>query len=62
MPLRSFGVSLKPGEPAKLTFIQDDALKKRNWTMRDISPGDGYVAALACEGSASEICFRDSGF
>jgi len=59
-PLDSFGVSLKPGEPARLTFVNDNAFEKRHWTLRDVSPAPGYAAALAVEGSGYEICFKNS--
>ncbi len=59
VPLHSFGVSLKPGEPARLTFIHDDAAEMRRWTLQDVSPAAGYAAALAVEGAGWELHLQD---
>lgn len=49
-PLAGFSVSLAPGEPAALLSTDDDAQEASRWSLVELSPGDGYVAALACEG------------
>jgi 4'-phosphopantetheinyl transferase len=50
LPLDSFDVSLAPDEPAALLRTRDDAGEASRWTMRELSPGLGYAAALAVEG------------
>ncbi|MBV9691755.1 MAG: hypothetical protein JO202_18815, partial [Ktedonobacteraceae bacterium] len=49
-PLDQFGVSLAPGEPAALLETDDDPGEATRWSLRDLSPGSGYLAALAVEG------------
>jgi 4'-phosphopantetheinyl transferase len=50
LPLDRFDVSVVPGEPAALLATRDDPGEASRWTLRDLSPGPGYVAALAVEG------------
>lgn len=45
IPLRSFHVSLKPGEPARL-----QAADSARWSLRSLRPGPRYVGALVGEG------------
>lgn len=49
-PLESFSVSLTPGEPAALLSTDDNPQEASEWSLVELSPGEGYVAALACEG------------
>ncbi|MBV8823197.1 MAG: 4'-phosphopantetheinyl transferase superfamily protein [Chloroflexi bacterium] len=49
-PLDQFGVSLAPGEPAALLETKDDPSEAARWSLRDLSAGSGYLAALAVEG------------
>jgi 4'-phosphopantetheinyl transferase len=49
-PLDQFGVSLAPGEPAALLEADDDPGEATRWSLRDLSVGSGYLAALAVEG------------
>jgi 4'-phosphopantetheinyl transferase len=54
-PLDKFSVSLLPGEPASLLQVDDDPLECSRWTLYELSPGQGYVAALAVEGYPSSL-------
>lgn len=49
-PLDSFDVSLAPDEPAALLHTHENPHEAARWTLRELSPGDGYVAAVAVEG------------
>ncbi len=49
-PLDGFAVSFAPGEPAQLLHTEGDAHEASRWSMRELSPASGYVAALAVEG------------
>jgi 4'-phosphopantetheinyl transferase len=50
LPLDQFDVSLTPGEPAALLCTTGDPREASRWTLREIEPGPGYVAALAVKG------------
>ena len=50
LPLHQFDVSLSPGEPAELLSSRENPQEASRWTLRELAPGDGYVAALAVEG------------
>jgi 4'-phosphopantetheinyl transferase len=50
LPLDSFDVSLAPGEPAALLRTREDAAEASRWTLRELSAGEGFTAALAVEG------------
>jgi 4'-phosphopantetheinyl transferase len=50
LPLDRFDVSVVPGKPATLLAIRGDPGEASRWMLRDLSPGPGYVAALAAEG------------
>jgi len=50
LPLDQFDVSLAPGKPAKLLDIRGDPQEATRWSLRALTPGPGYVAALAVEG------------
>jgi 4'-phosphopantetheinyl transferase len=47
--LRSFEVSLKPGEPAAVLAHHREPLEAQRWSLRDLAPGEGYVGALTVE-------------
>jgi 4'-phosphopantetheinyl transferase len=51
LPLDDFDVSLSPGEPAALLSMRDDTQELLRWSLRELKPGLGYVAAVAAEGS-----------
>lgn len=58
MPLDRFDVSLLPGEPARLLAVAGDPDAPRRWTLHDLDPGPGLVAAIAVEGPCSRpSCF-----
>ncbi|MGA9998244.1 MAG: 4'-phosphopantetheinyl transferase superfamily protein [Pyrinomonadaceae bacterium] len=48
-PLDSFSVSLAPGETPTLLSSEDDPLETSRWSLLEVVPGEGYVAALAIE-------------
>jgi 4'-phosphopantetheinyl transferase len=50
LALDQFDVSLAPGEPAVLLSTRENPQEASRWTLRELSPGPGYVAALAVEG------------
>jgi 4'-phosphopantetheinyl transferase len=50
LPLDQFDVSLAPGEPAMLLNTRGDLQEAARWSLRTLTPGPGYVAALAMEG------------
>jgi len=50
LPLDQFDVSLAPGEPARLLHVEGDAEEASRWTLAELAPGPGYVAALVVEG------------
>jgi len=50
LPLDQFDLSLAPGEPNAGLDTQRDPTEASRWSVQDLSPGPGYVAALAAEG------------
>jgi 4'-phosphopantetheinyl transferase len=50
LDLKQFEVSLAPGKPAALLSTKHDPQEVLRWSLRDLTPGPGYVAALAVEG------------
>lgn len=55
MPLDQFNVSLAPGSAAALLGNLRDAAEVSRWSLRDLSPGAGYVAAVAVEGHGWQL-------
>ena len=53
LPLDAFEVSVMPGETRVRLQAQDDG----EWSLREICPGGGYVAALAVAGSIGRLRF-----
>lgn len=49
-PLDQFDVSLAPGELTTLLNARGDPQEAPRWSLRALTPGPGYVAALAVEG------------
>jgi 4'-phosphopantetheinyl transferase len=49
-PLDSFAVSLAPGETARLLNIEGKPHDASRWSLQELAPASGYVAALAAEG------------
>jgi len=59
LPLDSFDVSLAPGEPAALLRTREDAAEASRWTLRELTVGEGFSAALAVEGGGWRLrCWR----
>jgi 4'-phosphopantetheinyl transferase len=50
LPLDQFDVSLVPGEPAALLSTRGDPHEASRWSLRELMPGSGYIAALAVKG------------
>jgi len=50
LPLDQFDVSLAPGEPAAILGTQPDSSEASRWSLQEVTPAPGYVAALAVEG------------
>lgn len=50
LPLDQFDVSLAPDEPAQLLATRGDPQEASRWSLKALSPGTGYQAALAVEG------------
>lgn len=48
--LDQFTVSLRPGAPAQLLSTQSERLASTTWTLLELTPVPGYVAALAVDG------------
>jgi len=51
LPLDQFEVTLTPGQPAALLSTAGDPPEASRWSLQDLTPTPGYVAALAVEGS-----------
>ena len=49
-------VSFLPGEPARLLAVAGDPSKAAQWTIRELSPAEGFAGALAVQ--AQEINLR----
>jgi 4'-phosphopantetheinyl transferase len=50
LPLNQFDVSLKPGEMNALVSTRPDSSEAAYWSLREVSAGEGYVAALCVQG------------
>jgi 4'-phosphopantetheinyl transferase len=62
IPLDQFDVSLAPDEPAKLLNVAGDTEEISRWSLRELAPGPGYMAAIAVEGSDWRLsCFQWTG-
>jgi 4'-phosphopantetheinyl transferase len=55
LPLCRFEVTLIPGEPAVLLDTNGHPLEPTKWTLRELIPDPGYVAALAIEGNGLRL-------
>ncbi len=49
IPLESFTVSLRPGEPAALLRSREHPSDVPRWSLRALAPGEQYAAALAVD-------------
>jgi 4'-phosphopantetheinyl transferase len=50
LPLQRFDVSVAPNEPAELLASAENSCEVYRWSLQDLQPEPGYVAALAVEG------------
>ncbi|HEX9921799.1 MAG TPA: 4'-phosphopantetheinyl transferase superfamily protein, partial [Anaerolineae bacterium] len=55
LPLDQFDVSLRPGEPAVLLSTHFDPQETGQWSLQALSPGPGYVGALALAGHGWQL-------
>ena len=55
LPLDQFDVSLAPGGPVALLNTAGNPQEASRWSLRELTPGAGYVAALATEGDSWEL-------
>lgn len=47
--LESFDVTLLPGQPARLTRVENEPVELDRWTLSSFEPAPGYAAALCVE-------------
>lgn len=57
-PLHQFDVSLISGEPARILSIFGSEQAAGQWSMHELQPADGHVAALVVEGDGCSISYR----
>jgi medium-chain acyl-[acyl-carrier-protein] hydrolase len=57
--LDRFDVTLSPGEPAALLANRDEPAEARRWSLRELSPGPGFVGAVAVEGQSWKLWCGD---
>ena len=55
LPLDDFDVSLSPGQPAQLLSVKSGPQELSRWSLKELQPGQGYVAAVAVEGSDYQL-------
>lgn len=55
-PLEQFTVSLKPEQPAALLDVAQQPQEVERWTLKGLTPGIGYAAAVAAEGRDWQLC------
>lgn len=62
-PLDQFEVTLAPDASAAILHIHHDAMQARNWQLHHLTPGAGFVGALAMEtNTAMELrCWQGPG-
>lgn len=53
--LKSFDVSLAPGQPARLLRTRPDPDEARRWSLHALTPAEGFVGALAVAGSVEAV-------
>ncbi len=51
LPLGDFDVTLAPGDPPRLLRVQDQPDEPNRWALAELSPGVGFVGAIAVEGT-----------
>ncbi len=57
-PLDGFDVTVAPGEPARLLRVAGEPGAAGRFWIEDVSPGRGFAAALAVEGSPARVVCR----
>lgn len=58
-PLDRFDVALDPAAPARLLAVDGDARQASRWSLLDLRPAPGYVAAVAVNGRCGSLfCWR----
>lgn len=59
-PLDQFAVSVHPEAPPALLHAKWNSSAHLKWTLFDIDPGGGYMAAVAVEGRVSTVRYFDA--
>jgi 4'-phosphopantetheinyl transferase len=58
LPLEQFDVSLSPDDPAALLNVAGNPAEVSRWSLRELTPAPGYMAAIAVEGKDLSLsCF-----
>jgi len=58
LPLEQFDVSLSPDDPAALLNVAGNPAEASRWSLRELTPAPGYMAAIAIEGKGLSLsCF-----
>lgn len=58
LPLEQFDVSLSPDEPVALLKVRTDPTEVSRWSLMELTPAPGYMAAIAIEGTGFSLsCF-----
>jgi len=55
LPLCSFDVALRSGEPTRLMAGEITGRAESRWTLVELAAGSGYAAALAIEGTPRRV-------
>jgi 4'-phosphopantetheinyl transferase len=55
LPLHLFDVSLTPGAPAQLLANREKSQEHARWSLRELAPGPGFIAALALQGELATL-------
>jgi 4'-phosphopantetheinyl transferase len=55
LDLSLFDVSLIPGAPAALLATREEGQDSSDWSLYALTPGPGYIAALAVKGHPASI-------
>jgi len=55
LPLDQFEVSLAPGEPARLLRTTGDPQEASQWSLQELEPAPGYLAAIAVRAPKWEL-------
>ena len=59
LPLDQFEVSLAPGEPATILWLEDELEQSRNWTLKELALFQGYIGAVAVGGAGWQLTCWD---